>query len=542
MPPATSVRLAGAAIGAFLAVPWLWPFAPGPSSAIVPWLAGASCVLAANAIAGASLGRAALIAFVIMVPLAAWQAASPLEPAALGGAIVVIALAAGVGAWAQRDSQLRVVADAWWIAAAISTAMALLQYFALSGALAPWVSGTEAGTAYANLRQRNQFASLTAIGLAVALWQVRRGRPLAFALPLAVWFGIGNAASASRTGLVEFLALSALVLAWPGRSRSQAIVASSAIAAYATAAVCLPWVLSVVSGVTSVSLWERVTGPEACGSRSILWSNIAHLIRERPVAGWGWGELDHAHFMTLYPGPRFCDILDNAHDLPLHLAVELGLPVAILAVVFAGVCLLRARPWREADSDRQLAWCVLAVVLMHSLLEYPLWYAPFQIALGLAIGILWPRDAIELRAGRGLALPVVLAAAIGYAAWDYLRVSQIYLAPEDRLASYREDPLPRIRGSWLFHEYAAFAELTITPLTRANAKWTYETALAMLHYSPEPRVAEKAIESATMLGDRAAAADLLARFRAAFPKEHARWLKVQAGTEAPEEEEEEKRD
>jgi hypothetical protein len=151
--------------------------------------------------------------------------------------------------------------------------------------------------------------------------------------------------------------------------------------------------------------------------------------------------------------------------------------------------------------------------------------------------MLWPRDsAIALRAGRGLVAPAVLAAAIGYASWDYLRVTQIYLAPEDRLASYREDPMPRIRDSWLFREYAEFAELTITPLTRANAKWTYDTALAMLHYSPEPRVVEKVIESAAMLGQQDTATAMLARFRIAFPKEHAHWAKVQAGVEAADEE------
>jgi hypothetical protein len=516
--------------GAFLLIPWLWPFAPGPSSAVVPWLAGATCCIAAWVLAGSTFSRAALVAFAVLVPFAAWQAASPLEPAALGGAIMVVGLAAGVGAWAQRESQVRMLASVWCIAAVVSTVMALLQYFALTGSLTPWVSATDAGTAYANLRQRNQFASLTAIGFAVALWQVRRGVPLAYTLGLAVCFGIGNAASASRTGLVEFLGLAALAVLWPNRSRAQALVASAAIAAYALAAVALPWLLSLASDASGVSVWERVTGPEACGSRSILWSNIAHLIRERPLAGWGWGELDYAHLMTLYPGARFCDILDNAHDLPLHLAVELGLPVALFAAAAAAGCLLRARPWREAGSDRQLAWGVVAIVLMHSLLEYPLWYAPFQIALGLAIGMLWPRDSVlSLRAGQGLVAPVALVALLAYSSWDYVRVSQIYLAPEDRLAAYREDPLPQVRNSWLFREYAAFAELTITPLTRENAKWSYETAIAMLHYSPEPRVIEKAIESATMLGHTDVATMMLLRYRAAFPKEYAHWQKVRAG-------------
>jgi O-antigen ligase len=526
-------RIALAMVAVFLSIPWLWPFAPGPSTAIVPWLAGATCTIAASVLAGGGFSRTALIALIALVPLAALQAASPLEPAALGGGIVLAGLAAGVGAWALKESRVGVIAGAWWAAAALSTVMALLQYFEFSEMLRPWVSLTEAGTAYANLRQRNQFATLTAIGLAVMLWQARRGASLGLAVRMAVWFGIGNAASASRTGLVEFLALAVLAMAWPGRSRAQAIVVSSALAAYAAAAVILPWLLYVTTGVTSVSLWERVTAAGSCGSRSVLWSNVSHLIAERPWTGWGWGELDFAHFITPYPGARFCDILDNAHDLPLHLAAEFGLPVAALIILLAAAAILRARPWSEADSDRQLAWGVVAVILMHSLLEYPLWYAPFQIAFGLAIGMLWPKDTeMMLHKHRRLLAPVALAIAIGYAAWDYVRVTQLYLPVESRLDAYKEDALPLVRRSWLFREYATFGELTITPLTRANVQWTYDTSMAALHYSPEPRVIAKAIESAMALGHQDVANKLFVRFRAAFPKEHARWFKARTSGES----------
>ncbi|MBP6753991.1 MAG: O-antigen ligase C-terminal domain-containing protein, partial [Alicycliphilus sp.] len=44
-----------------------------------------------------------------------------------------------------------------------------------------------------------------------------------------------------------------------------------------------------------------------------------------------------------------------------------------------------------------------------------------------------------------------------------------------------------------------------------------------LHFSPEPRVAIKVIESATLLGRDDSALAHLARFRAAFAAEHQRW-------------------
>ena len=53
--------------------------------------------------------------------------------------------------------------------------------------------------------------------------------------------------------------------------------------------------------------------------------------------------------------------------------------------------------------------------------------------------------------------------------------------------------------------------------------WTFEAAGVLLHYSPEPRVIEKRIEAAVLLGRDADALEHLARYKAAFPAEHARW-------------------
>jgi hypothetical protein len=299
-------------------------------------------------------------------------------------------------------------------------------------------------------------------------------------------------------------------------------------------ALVLPILLLTLSGVSADTVWSRIARGDGCGSRLLLWSNVLHLIFERPWTGWGWGELDFAHYMTLYPGRRFCDILDNAHDLPLHLAVELGIP-AMLAICIAFIwALLRARPWRETDPSRQLAWSIVAVILLHNLLEYPLWYGPFQIAFGLCLGLLWRRPpAPNFNRSSGAAamqrsVAALLVMMLGYGAWDYYRVSQIYAAFESRAPAYRDDTVNKIRSSWLFGSQAKFAELTITPLTRENAQWTYDTAQAMLHFSPEPRVIEKVIESAVMLGRDDQALAHLARYRAAFPSEHAKWTAANA--------------
>ena len=168
-----------------------------------------------------------------------------------------------------------------------------------------------------------------------------------------------------------------------------------------------------------------------------------------------------------------------------------------------------------------------------------MWYGPFQIAFGLCVGLLWragdeppePATTPKARVLSGL-LAAVLMACCAYAAWDYHRVSQIYRAPQDRDAVYRDGTLSKIRDSWLFRKQVDFAELSLTPLTRDNAQWTFNTATALLHYSPEPSVIEKVIESAVMLGLDDEALAHLARYRAAFPKDYARW--AAANTRLPE--------
>ena len=65
-----------------------------------------------------------------------------------------------------RPELVRVIALAWLLAASASTAIALVQYFGSAEPFTGWISASAVGEAYANLRQRNQFASLTVIGMA----------------------------------------------------------------------------------------------------------------------------------------------------------------------------------------------------------------------------------------------------------------------------------------------------------------------------------------------------------------------------------------
>lgn len=409
--------------------------------------------------------------------------------------------------------------------------MGLFQYFGLSHNLAPWVISTHAGEAFANLRQRNQFATLTSIGLISVLWywSQAQGHAAKVQLALAVLIlAVGNAVSSSRTGGVQWVLVAMLALMWSRPARRQvAWVALTAVAVYAATVYLLPLMLGGVTGVTSSGLLGRLAEDSGCASRSVLWANVLHLIGQRPFLGWGWGELGYAHMITLYPGQRFCDILDNAHNLPLQLAVELGVPLAALATGALMYWVWRAKPWRETDTSRQLAWGVLAAIGLHSLLEYPLWYGPFQMAVALALWLLYGQknnaNSPHAQAMQGVTATFFIAIVV-CAVYDYWRVSQLYLSPVHRASGYQADTLAKVRNSVLFKNQVLFAELTTTPLNPENAQHLYDLALQMLHYSPEAKVLQKLIESCVMLGHYEEAQFYLLRYKRAFPEANAAWM------------------
>lgn len=464
------------------ALPWIDPFAGGPSPSVQPWLL--------------SLAFGSLL----------WLFRVHLTP--------------------------ELVLRGWLLAAALSALAGLLQYLGWSAGLAPWVVPTGAGEAFGNLRQRNQFATLTNMGLTALLWLVAMQRETRFQPQLisqlaAMLLAAANAAASSRTGVMQLVML--LALAWLWRLWKKAEVRRlllTALISYGAATLILPALIGMDASEHGL-LWRLRQGDSVCDNRITLWANVLQLIIERPWTGWGWGELEYAHFMTLYPGTRFCAIMGNAHNLPLHLAAELGIPTAILSCSLALGLIWHARPWSETDPARQAAWAVLAVILLHSMLEYPLWYGPFLMALLLCLWLL--RDASQAAPPRPgeLTLAAGLLGLIAYAAWDYHRISQIYLPPEQRLAMYRDDPMEHARASWLFRQQVRFAEYTLTPLTRENAAQLHDMGLTLLHFSPEARVVEKLIESALLLGRDEEARFYLARYRIASPRESARWLASQ---------------
>lgn len=477
-PALSRISLAHVWVLVLLTLPWIQAFSPPPLANVLPWLISWTCLALA---------------------LLHW-----------------------------RHITATAIAQSWTLAALVSSLIGLIQFFGQAEAFAPFVHiPAYLGDALGNLRQRNQLASLLSMGMLAVCWSFARGLRLGHVLWMLAVLATGMAATASRTGLLQILLICVVLVLHRRAPKGRQMLALGVVslAFYALASLVLPWCLHAMTGQGTDSALARMASLGGCGSRQVLWSNVLHLVAQHPLTGWGWDNMRYAHYITEYPGQRFCDILGNAHNLPLHLAFVWGVPVAVVLLLVALVVVWRAAPWRYAGTDRQLAWGVVGVIGLHSLLEYPLWYGPFQVAILLCWwmmgGQVWLAASAAHRWPPRIA--AVLLGLMAFIAYDFAQVRQVYLPAAQRWSIWRHQPLEVAHRAWLFQGAALFAEVTTTRVSQDNARWVFEASQLALHTSPEPRVIEKLLESAQWLDEEEVHALHKQRFEAAYPNDYLNW-------------------
>ena len=423
----------------------------------------------------------------------------------LWGSVLCIFLAYLIGR--QAGMVATIAQSLLWVALACAV-MGFVQYAGWAqtpGNGFDWLHASPQRDAYANLRQRNQFGSLMALGLAAWLYL----QPSAWQrIGLFQWLqlgllSLGAVISCSRAGAISWLALAALAaVGWNRRGLTAPRTAWVAPAVAASLFVLLsgamprvtPFETHSASVPAPAPALSRATtqaeGLDICESRLVLWRNVLELSLQRPWTGWGWGELDYAMATQALTGTRFCGIVAHAHNLPLQLMVEWGWPLACGLMACAGIWFWRRRPSLATSSSALLGWALLLPLTVHSLLEFPLWYGPFQMSLGLALGMVVGPAAGSVSAKAQtatLGLAVLLVAGAGWGAVDYLRVSQPYLPSHLRMPHAQAAPLVEADQTFWFRNAVDFIQLTTTGVPQEAQK---ALAQRLMHYSPEPAVAK----------------------------------------------------
>ena len=371
---------------------------------------------------------------------------------------------------------------AGWVAAGlVSAGIGAVQVFAPDWPDGSWVARSGLpGRAVGNLRQPNHLSSLliwSAIAVVPLLELGRLRRAAGWALFALMCFAV--VLTASRTGVLG-VGLLALWGAFDRRlSRPVRLMLLAAPLLYAVG-----WLgLSAWASASQHAFGgeSRLAEADLSGSRFGIWANTLALIRQHPWAGVGFGEFNLAWTLTPFPG-RPVAFFDHTHNLPLQLAVELGLPLAALVLGLLAAALWRAwRLGRGADADTGVtlrsAWMLLLLMALHSQLEYPLWYAYFLLpsawllgyglgrpaaaAAPAAGGPEAPRPMARAAAGPAWALVaggVLLVLASALAVADYLKVVRIFAPTRDGVPLSRR--IAEGQRSWFFAHHAGYAAAT----------------------------------------------------------------------------------
>jgi O-antigen ligase len=355
----------------------------------------------------------------------------------------------------------------WVVAGALNAGIGIVQVFAPAWPDGDWIARSGIpGRAVGNLRQPNHLSSLllwSAMAIVPLLELGRLRRALGAALFALMVFAV--VLTASRTGLlgVGMLALWGLIDRRLSRSTRWMLLASLPLYA-------LAWLgLAAWAEVAQHTFGgeARLAEADLSGSRFGIWSNTLALIRLQPWAGVGFGEFNLAWTLTPFPG-RPVAFFDHTHNLPLQLAVELGVPLASVVLALLVVALWRI--WRlslAADGPASVTLrsaCVMLLLIgLHSQLEYPLWYAYFLLPtawlFGYGLGL--PAAPLPGQGTRPRALFVggmLLVAGSALSLVDYLRVVSIFAPASD--ASPLSERIAAGRHSWLFAHHADYASVT----------------------------------------------------------------------------------
>ena len=491
--PCTALILAALAIAA-CAAPTLLAYNVSPSATFLNqalafvlwgWLVMACAQLLSRGEQGRQHGEwPVLLALSVLCAsaLAPWlfgALPSSLALSVFGSLMAAIVLLMSGAQVARSSSAITVFALfclGWLCAGVLNAGISIVQVFAPEWPDGDWIAHSGIpGRAVGNLRQPNHLSSLllwSCVAVAGLLELKRLQRVAAWVLMALMVFAV--VLSASRTGLVSVLLLALWGLVDKRLSRATRLLLLAAPLMY-----LLAW--------QGMSAWAelgahrfggaaRLAETDVSGSRFGIWANTLALIRQQPLLGVGFGEFNYAWSLTPFPG-RPIAFFDHAHNLPLQLAAEIGLPLATLVMALFLYALWRpAKVALHLAGDAGLALrCSLLMVVMiglHSLLEYPLWYAYFLLptawAWGYALGACRssgaspsasPETATNTTSPRLMAAGAALVVGGALAVVDYSRVSVIFSSAEG--AAPLEQRIAAGQRSVLFSHHADYAAATL---------------------------------------------------------------------------------
>jgi len=281
------------------------------------------------------------------------------------------------------------------IAGIINGGIVVLQIVTRTGGTIPFLPLL---SSYGPFAQENHFADFTALAVASLIYLYVKGRfSTAFSALLLIWFLLMLAISGSRSSWLYLMAAAALAFALQTKSIQQnRNSAATRNLLYMSLATLPAFVLVHVftyyvapDGLFNLTT-DRIVNAvniDTPSARLQLWYDSLRLFWQSPWLGIGAGKINAESFLLLDTTTAMSSnrIFENSHNLFLHLLTEMGIGAFLITVACLTVW-IRQFKWREFSMETWWLMTLLSILGIHSMLEYPLWYAYFLGITAILLG------------------------------------------------------------------------------------------------------------------------------------------------------------
>lgn len=385
------------------------------------------------------VGLIIIISLQTLLGLLTFKCDAILPLAYLISATVAILLGSTIGAKQHVVKSLYgALAWAHLVSGLISAAFATLQLLGNETLLMPLVMLMKHESAirpYANLGQTNQLALLFCLSIASTWWLYQHEKlhtTIATGITLCLLWGL--ILTQSRIGWIIIPLFAFFIWLWRTNSDFKQISIAFSIMmviGYFGGVFALP----SLGGLLGTSIQSVAEHASASSARSVLLQQALEISLSHPWFGAGWYEFGAQEVLI---GADFAPTQhsQHAHNIVMNFAAELGWPVTIIIFTILGYwfyrCCLSPKPQKSVSKEVAFSTLFFIGVLVHSLVEFPLWYAYVLIPTSFLLGMVHQEQigsrAIQLPRRYTLCLILLMTVAMTGIASDYRRVVQSYRA------------------------------------------------------------------------------------------------------------------
>jgi O-antigen ligase len=438
------------------------------------------------------------------------------------------------------------------LGALLNVAAAVLQFYGIDSLLRPVIASLDAsrGGAYGNFGQNNHFADYVTLALICVLYLQIKGRlgwPTAAACSVVSLYALSL--SGSRATWIYLPVALALSLWFRSRSDEPALRRAAVMLA-----IMLPLFGLLQYAMTRYGLAIRPalggaaaapvppidrfvaelahgvfpqTGGSAVATRVYMWHQALLMWSRAPLLGVGFGQyagvlFEQAAELSRYHIPNYDR---NAHNALMQLLAETGLAGAGLVCAGLAGWLLGLRRSFSATAESWWLLCLLSVLFVHSMIEYPLWHANFLGVAAVLLGMGSGRCIrLQLTALSRYAFPLMVMVgffALGSVLQAYRDLELAMYPPalpanQEQIAE-RNAALLRLHRDTLLAPYVELTYAGIIVADRSNIQDKLALNRRVLRLLPVPELAYLQVLLLALNGERDAALLQLDRAVAVFP-------------------------